>query len=84
MRSARRTLLAAVPASPAVYWPPRVAPATQAPTPARTAIGKVVVMSYQTTSPRLDCQIAMYEEVNRSSSPRAWRWSSSHHAADTA
>jgi ABC-type glycerol-3-phosphate transport system substrate-binding protein len=69
MRSVRRKLLAAVPAVPAVLAAACGAPATQAPGPARTATGKVVVLSYQSTSPRLDLQIAMYEELNKELRP---------------
>jgi ABC-type glycerol-3-phosphate transport system substrate-binding protein len=34
------------------------------------APGKVVVMSYQTTSPKLDMQIALYDELKRELTPR--------------
>lgn len=44
--------------------------ATQAPPAARPASGKVVVLSYQSSSPRLDLQIAMYDELNKVMKPK--------------
>ncbi len=41
-----------------------------APAAASKATGKVVVLSLQTSSPRLDMQMAMYEEANKELKPR--------------
>ncbi|MGH2353280.1 MAG: hypothetical protein ACRDI2_12320 [Chloroflexota bacterium] len=62
MRSTRRTLLGATATTPALLAACG-APATSAPPAAKPATGKVVVLSYQTRSPRLDLQIAMYEQL---------------------
>ena len=52
-------------------WPPRGAPgASPAPQTGGQLTGKVLVMSYQTTAPRLDWQVAMYEEFNREFKPK--------------
>jgi ABC-type glycerol-3-phosphate transport system substrate-binding protein len=67
MRITRRTVLgAATPALLAACG----APATQAPPAAGPATGKVVVLSYQSSSPRLDLQIAMYEELGKEFKPK--------------
>ena len=44
--------------------------ASPAAPPAAKATGKVTVLSYQTTSPRLDWQIAMYEDLNKEFRPQ--------------
>ncbi len=46
------------------------APTTDAPPAAKAATGKVTVLSYQSSSPRLDLQIAMYEELNKELKPK--------------
>ena len=47
------------------------APASTSPPPsARVVPGKVLVISYQTSSPRLDRQIANYEEFNKEFKPQ--------------
>ena len=66
MRTTRRVLLAAAPATVLAACG---APATPSPATAGTATGKVVVLSYQSTSPRLDLQMAMYEELNKELRP---------------
>lgn len=45
-------------------------PTTDAPPAAKAATGKVTVLSYQSSSPRLDLQIAMYEELNKEFKPK--------------
>ncbi len=71
MRTTRRTLLAtagtAVSAASAACGAPA---STPAPPAAKPATGKVVVLSYQSSSPRLDLQIAMYEELNKEMKPK--------------
>ncbi|HEX2033181.1 MAG TPA: extracellular solute-binding protein [Chloroflexota bacterium] len=64
----RRTVLAAS-AVPAMLGAACRTPATQTPPAAKPGTGKVVVLSYQSTSPRLDLQIAMYEALNRDLQP---------------
>ena len=44
--------------------------ATQGPPAARPATGKVTVLSYQSSSPRLDMQIAMYQEAAAEFKPK--------------
>ena len=44
--------------------------ATQAPPAAKPATGKVTVLSYQSSSPRLDLQIAMYQEAAAEFKPK--------------
>ena len=46
------------------------APATQTAPAAKPATGKVVVLSYQSSSPRLDLQIAMYQEAANEFKPK--------------
>jgi ABC-type glycerol-3-phosphate transport system substrate-binding protein len=68
MRKTRRVLLGA--AAPTVLAAACGAPATPAPPAGKPATGKVVVLSYQSSSPRLDLQIAMYEELNKELKPK--------------
>jgi ABC-type glycerol-3-phosphate transport system substrate-binding protein len=68
MRKTRRVLLGA--AAPTVLAAACGAPGTPAPPAGKPATGKVVVLSYQSSSPRLDLQIAMYEELNKELKPK--------------
>src|SRR5262245_49677289 len=66
MRTTRRSILAAAPVVLAACG----SSATQTPPAAKPATGKVTVLSYQSSSPRLDLQVAMYEEAGKEFKPK--------------
>ena len=70
--ASRRRLLAGLAAAPAGALALACgAPSSTSPPPATSAVpGKVLVISYQTSAPRLDRQIANYEEFNREFKPQ--------------
>jgi ABC-type glycerol-3-phosphate transport system substrate-binding protein len=45
-------------------------PGAPAPAPSRAVTGKVLVLSYQTSSPRVDVQAALYDDFNREYKPK--------------
>jgi ABC-type glycerol-3-phosphate transport system substrate-binding protein len=72
-QTTRRSVLWGLPALPAalpVLAACAAPPGTSQPTTAKIAPGKVVVMSYQNTSPKLDMQQALYEELKKEFTPK--------------
>jgi ABC-type glycerol-3-phosphate transport system substrate-binding protein len=70
--SSRRRLLLGLASAPAGVFALACAGQSSStpPPPASVIPGKVLVMSYQTSSPRVDRQIANYEEFNRDFKPK--------------
>ncbi len=69
-RCSRRTVLRGLSALPAAMVACAAPAGTSQPVAVKVAPGKVMVMSYQTSSPKLDMQIANYEELKKEFAPR--------------
>src|SRR5262245_41939459 len=64
-RMARRSLLWGLAALPPAVTAACAAPGNTGPPAASVVPGKVLVLSYQTSGPRLEMQTALYDELSR-------------------